>query len=375
MRMTVYAFSSFLSFAITIVVLVRLIIDRDHSAKSKMFIVSVALTALLMLFFGAADLLEEFDTTPIPYIAFLLVIIASCLALHQRCIYCLEVMRYKGPDAKYLRFGLLMLYFGVAVFAIAAVASTGFKDNIIFSIVDKNFKAERFWFIVYGVFFFPAIALSIAALFSAGQKKNYANREDCIYCAIYLLSAVLPIIYVSPIDLTSLFGAFFTLIYYTSHLRSQVTMDAVTHISNRTLIIKRLNTSIGLKGHYFFLVTVDGFKKINDAYGYSEGDQALVRIADTLKNVAPRNIVVGRLSSGKFAMLGEMSGDEAANKLCLEIYDSLKKKNGREDKEWKVTVSIGYINLGTEGLETVPDTIKAAEESQNNMKEAHKAFK
>lgn len=369
--MTVYAFSSFFSFAITLVVLIRLILDNDRSRKTKSFIASVISTAVLMVLFGLADLLEEFKDTPIPYIMFLLIIIGSCFTLYQRCMYSFEVIGYKGPDAKYIKFGLMILYFGVAAFALVAVASSGFSDNIVFSITNGNFKAERFWYIVYGIFFSPAIVMAIFSLFAATKKENYAIKGDCIYVAIYLLGAVLPVIYTSPIDITSLFGAFFTVVYYTGNLRSKVTMDELTHISNRTLMIKKLNATVGMKNYYFFTVHAEDFKHINEAFGYAAGDAALIRVADTLKTIAPRNIMVGRLNGGHFAMLGELPSEQDATNLCHAIYQDLKRKNGKEKDEWKVNVSIGFTTCDKEELKTVPDIIKAASKSLEENKARH----
>ncbi len=333
-----------------------------------MFIVSVGLTSFCMLMFGIANLLEEYNTTAAPYVAFMFVLVGSCLTLHQRCLYCLKVIGYKGPDAKYLKFGLLILYLGVAAFVLTVIITSGFNDNIIFSLAGGHFKAERFWYLVYGIFFFPAVVMAIASLIASTKKKNYAIKGDCIYVAVYLLSAVLPSFYSSPIDLMSLFGAFFTLIYYTDSLRSKVTMDEMTRISNRTLIIKKLSASIGLENYYFFLINTDNFRNLNDVYGYAEGDAALVRVADTLKKVAPRNIIVGRIGAAEFAMLGELPSVESANALCEAVYESLKVQNGKEDTEWKVTVSIGYAECSNEELKTVPDILKAAEKSLRALK-------
>ncbi|TXG83794.1 MAG: diguanylate cyclase [Sphingomonadales bacterium] len=51
------------------------------------------------------------------------------------------------------------------------------------------------------------------------------------------------------------------------------------------------------------LLDIDHFKSINDNYGHDVGDQAIRALAATVRAVAPKNAVIGRLGGEEFAVL------------------------------------------------------------------------
>ena len=80
-------------------------------------------------------------------------------------------------------------------------------------------------------------------------------------------------------------------------------IDALTSISNRGSGERRAEKLInsGVKG-MFCLLDVDKFKSINDSFGHTVGDKALIEIADCLRRSFTGSDVVMRLGGDEFAV-------------------------------------------------------------------------
>lgn len=82
--------------------------------------------------------------------------------------------------------------------------------------------------------------------------------------------------------------------------------DPLTGLPNRLYFQKMLDeylqTSKDAKA-VLFLVDVDGFNHINDAFGHTIGDALLMTIAALLKEEAPANAIMGRLNGDEFAIV------------------------------------------------------------------------
>ncbi|HLD36416.1 MAG TPA: GGDEF domain-containing protein [Planctomycetota bacterium] len=97
-------------------------------------------------------------------------------------------------------------------------------------------------------------------------------------------------------------------------------------------------------------IDVDNFKKINDLFGHSTGDNVLKLVAQTIgKNIRSVDIV-GRLGGDEFCLLMPETGYESAQialqKLRRVLLESM------EEARWSITFSIGALTYAT-----LPDNI------------------
>lgn len=86
------------------------------------------------------------------------------------------------------------------------------------------------------------------------------------------------------------------------------THDPLTKLPNRTLFADRLNSAIShgqRTGQPFALlyIDLDGFKPVNDTYGHTQGDWALVEVAKRLMARMRKVDTVARLGGDEFAIL------------------------------------------------------------------------
>ena len=119
------------------------------------------------------------------------------------------------------------------------------------------------------------------------------------------------------------------------------THDYLTGLHNRRYYIERLQILDTLKEYPFGVMNIDvnGLKIINDAYGHSTGDNALIKTADVLLENIEKDYIVSRVSGDEFTIILPRS-DEAMTKALKE-----KILNGFKDvriSNLELSVAIGY---------------------------------
>ena len=122
-------------------------------------------------------------------------------------------------------------------------------------------------------------------------------------------------------------------------------IDALTSISNRGSGERRAEKLInsGVKG-MFCLLDVDKFKSINDSFGHTVGDKALIEIADCLRRSFTGSDVVMRLGGDEFAVyaVGVETERQGAEKIA-QFTANVDMICIPEMGDRKVTVSMGAV--------------------------------
>lgn len=122
-------------------------------------------------------------------------------------------------------------------------------------------------------------------------------------------------------------------------------IDALTSISNRGSGERRAEKLInsGVKG-MFCLLDVDKFKSINDSFGHTVGDKALIEIADCLRRSFTGSDVVMRLGGDEFAVyaVGVETERQGAEKIA-QFIANVDMICIPEMGDRKVTVSMGAV--------------------------------
>jgi diguanylate cyclase (GGDEF)-like protein/PAS domain S-box-containing protein len=92
------------------------------------------------------------------------------------------------------------------------------------------------------------------------------------------------------------------------------------------------------------LIDIDYFKQYNDTYGHGDGDECLIKVADTMARGVRKNDLVCRIGGEEFGViLSNTNKAEAislAERLCKKVQE-LKIPHSKSDVSNHVTVSIG----------------------------------
>jgi diguanylate cyclase (GGDEF)-like protein len=152
-----------------------------------------------------------------------------------------------------------------------------------------------------------------------------------------------------------------------SHLANH---DSLTGLPNRRLLFELLQKSFDLASRNKSLVAVvyidlDNFKPINDHFGHSAGDRALVILAERLRAVLRASDTVARVGGDEFiAVLTNAHDREDIELAVRKILEECAKPIPLEGAEDKCQVSLSM------GIAIYPDDGERMEEIVNNADEA-----
>jgi Amt family ammonium transporter len=123
--------------------------------------------------------------------------------------------------------------------------------------------------------------------------------------------------------------------------------DPLTHLSNRTHLMRELNSAVreaklndNVIALYF--LDLDNFKKINDTLGHKAGDFLLVQVASRLNEVCGENDIIARLGGDEFIIV--VTGDLTSEIICekaQQVLDVLRDVITIKEKDYRIPTSIG----------------------------------
>ncbi len=138
--------------------------------------------------------------------------------------------------------------------------------------------------------------------------------------------------------------------------------DVLVPVANRRGLVRQLEMLIARRDRHnvpaaLLFVDVDGLKNLNDSFGHSAGDAALIYLAELMVSAVRQTDLVARLGGDEFAILldhaDEAAAMETANRLVNAIADCDFIHHGRP-LPLSVAVGITAIEQG-DTAETVLD--------------------
>ena len=151
-------------------------------------------------------------------------------------------------------------------------------------------------------------------------------------------------------------------------ISTMATVDALTGLSNRYSFLDRADLAFqkhkveGISLAILFL-DIDFFKKINDTYGHSFGDEVLARFGSIIaSNLRSRDFSC-RYGGEEF--LAFLSGVDDVNtmKITQRIMEQIAMTTFESNPEFRFAVSVGVIHKVPEGQDTLVEYINKADEA------------
>jgi diguanylate cyclase (GGDEF)-like protein/PAS domain S-box-containing protein len=115
------------------------------------------------------------------------------------------------------------------------------------------------------------------------------------------------------------------------------------------------------KGGVIVYADLDGLKKINDSFGHKEGDRALIKTAELLKETFRSADVLGRLGGDEFTALAAVEPEGGVEKLISRLEQKFANYNSMKLVPYKLSISIGVAQLDANGSETLEDLMALAD--------------
>lgn len=115
---------------------------------------------------------------------------------------------------------------------------------------------------------------------------------------------------------------------------------------------------------------LDGLKIINDSFGHKEGDRALVKTAELLKDTFRSADVLGRLGGDEFTALAAVEPEGGVAKLISRLEQKFENYNALKLAPYKLSISIGVAQLDSDGTQSMEDLMAQADLAMYENKRA-----
>lgn len=127
------------------------------------------------------------------------------------------------------------------------------------------------------------------------------------------------------------------------------------------------------KGLAIVYADLDGLKQINDCFGHQEGDRALVKTAELLKQTFRSSDVLGRLGGDEFTVLAAVDPDTGVRGLVSRLQQKFSDYNALKMLPYELSISLGVAELGNDESYSVEQLLGLADTAMYENKRSKKA--
>ncbi len=130
------------------------------------------------------------------------------------------------------------------------------------------------------------------------------------------------------------------------------------------------------KGVIVVYADLDGLKTINDTFGHKEGDRALMKTAELLKETFRTSDILGRLGGDEFTALAAVEPDGGLEKLVMRIQQRFDNYNALKLVPYQLSLSIGIAQRESHCPQSMEDLMALADLAMyENKRSKHAAAK
>jgi diguanylate cyclase (GGDEF)-like protein len=106
---------------------------------------------------------------------------------------------------------------------------------------------------------------------------------------------------------------------------------------------------------------LDGLKLINDSFGHKEGDRALVKTAELMKETFRPSDVLARLGGDEFTALAVVDREGGLQRLVSRLQQRFDEYNALQLVPYKLSISIGVVQRDDGGTQSMEDLMALAD--------------
>jgi diguanylate cyclase (GGDEF)-like protein len=118
-----------------------------------------------------------------------------------------------------------------------------------------------------------------------------------------------------------------------------------------------------------FCADLDGLKQINDRFGHSEGDRAIARVAQILRDTFRNSDIIARLGGDEFAIFANEASEDSQKHIWARLKEHLGAEGSR-DPRYSLSLSIGVVRLDPRGAVTLGELLESADQAMYEAKRA-----
>lgn len=181
-----------------------------------------------------------------------------------------------------------------------------------------------------------------------------------------------------PYDFPELLARIDAAIVRKRHFDQIAMTDALTGLQNVYAFRSKLELFFDIAQRYgrvfsMSMIDVDDFKKINDTYGHSAGDEVLKIVAETMRRVFRKPDVLIRYGGDEFVILLPESNDLQASSAISRLKRGLEENEIGigGDREIRISISVGIATY-RKGLRSSDELFEEADKKMYEDKQQKK---
>lgn len=333
-------------FSIAILFLVIIYYERNGdkaSRHTRLFLGMLKLAVFMMIF----DSMGRFDGnsgTIYPVMNaignFMIFVLAPVLP----SLWLLYVCYYISPDGKVTKF-IKMSILGANAITIALVIASQF-NGWLYSIDGMNIYSRGPFYVMGPMMTFFLLLTSTAYVLLNKNKIQHTHYLPFLAfpAAPFVGTLLQAFVYGYPFALMGLLFSVLMIAFFAQSIETNV--DYLSGVYNRKRLEGYLHKKIANSSHAntfsAIMADVNGLKEINDTYGHTVGDEALVTISSLLRSILRSNDFVARYGGDEFCIILDTSKEETLARVVSKIKRQLSAYNEMSLKPYTLGLSMGY---------------------------------
>ncbi len=225
---------------------------------------------------------------------------------------------------------------------------------------------------------FYIVVSAVMAVKTLIEDKNGDLRRECTailgFVIFPIVGGILQTAYYG-LNLAWTGSSVSLMMVFISIQNRQIITDPLTGIYNRGYFTKYMQRLFGAKDTgvkwYLLVVDVDHFKSINDTYGHTVGDRALVGVTKTLWEICNQNETpdfLARYGGDEFVIVCRRNNEEEMAKFADAINRKLDVINEKGELPFIISLSIGWAAFDTERYKNTEELVAEADKAMYRQK-------
>jgi len=117
---------------------------------------------------------------------------------------------------------------------------------------------------------------------------------------------------------------------------------------------------------------MDRLKEINDIYGHSHGDNALIMFSGVLKSCAGEDKIAVRYGGDEFLIIGQVEDKDEAERFKEKLEKALEAANAESGLPYQIEASIGYVLTDPKSATELDDYVEEADTLMYEVKKRNR---
>lgn len=199
-------------------------------------------------------------------------------------------------------------------------------------------------------------AILIYSIRRAVKEQNPFERRRHLSIgllpAMVVIGGIVQTVFCPNIPIFCYSAAILMLIFYIQSIQNQISVDPLTRLNNRGQLRRYLAQVVPMskdgKPTCVIMFDINDFKNINDTYGHSEGDRALVLVADAMRKVAECQkmpLFLARYGGDEFIIVTHPNNPNEVERLVADIRREIEESCARKQLPYTISIGAGYDEI------------------------------